>query len=395
MSTYDLKKIFDESIGSTKAYFISKVQQKYPRLDKKDIETWFKSQEVVQINTTVKGVNLKITAKPRTFQIDVMFYKIGQSLKPFLLLVDIMSRKAFCYSIPGEKNMSKIITAYNKFLHNVDYVKGIEGDGEFDNTGFKKLNEDKGIQVSTSVAKDNHFTSGNKLGIIDRLTRTLKENIRKYRSSTGTLGNLQNMMDTVINLYNDSPHRGIQGKTPNQMWDNTKEQEKRNIVETMSNDKIFNKLPLAIGDDVRVLENKDKFDKGNAQFSQEIYEIHDRVGYSYKVKDAEGSVKRRRYKPHELLVVDNVANTMNMDRKKRDEKSTSKYKTVNKLIRNEDMTRTEAKKALKGIDANVLGPARNTRSQDKTTRHTNKAVVPTQVRAKTTKRKTLPAIDIG
>ena len=82
------------------------------------------------------------------------------------------------------------------------------------------------------------------------------------------------------------------------------------------------------------------------------------------MKDAEGSVKRRRYKPHELLVVDNVANTMNMDRKKRDEKGESKYKTVNKLIRNEDMTRAEAKKALKTIDTNVLGPARNTRSQD-------------------------------
>jgi hypothetical protein len=260
--------------------------------------------------------------------------------------------------------MTKIITAYNKFLHNVDYVKGVEGDGEFDNTAFKKLNEEKGIQVNTSVAKDNHFTSGNKLGIIDRLTRTLKENIRKYHSSAGFIGNLQSMIDKVVTLYNDSPHRGIQGKTPNQMWDNTKEQEKRNIIETMSNDRLFNKLPLVIGDNVRVLENKDKFDKGNAQFSQEIYEIHDRVGYSYKVKDAEGSVKRRRYKPHELLVVDNVANTMNMDRKKRDEKSTNKYKTVNKLIRNEDMTRAEAKKALKAIDTNVLGPARNTRSQD-------------------------------
>jgi hypothetical protein len=279
-----------------------------------------------------------------------------------------MSRKAFCYSIPGEKNMSKIITAYNKFLQEVDYVKGVEGDGEFDNTAFKKLNEDKGIQVNTSVAKDNHFTSGNKLGIIDRLTRTLKENIRKYRASAGTLGNLQSMMDTVMNLYNDSPHRGIQGKTPNQMWSNTKEQEKRNIIETMSNDRIFNKLTLTIGDNVRVLENKDKFDKGNAQFSKEIYEIHDRVGYSYKVKDDEGSVKRRRYKPHELLVVDNVVSSMNTDRMKRDEKGDSKYKTVNKLIRNEDMTKAEAKKALKGIDANVLGPARNTRSQDKTTR---------------------------
>ena len=69
-----------------------------------------------------------------------------------------------------------------------------------------------------------------------------------------------------------------------------------------------------------------------------------------------------------MLVVENVANTMNTDRMKRDEKGANKYKTVNKLIRNEDMTRAEAKKALKGIDANVLGPARNTRSQDKTTR---------------------------
>jgi hypothetical protein len=136
----------------------------------------------------------------------------------------------------------------------------------------------------------------------------------------------------------------------------------------MRNDKIFNKLTLTIGDDVRVLENKDKFDKVNTQFSQEIYEIHDSVGYSYKVKDSEGTVKRRRYKPHELLPVENVGSTMNTNRLKRDTKSTSKYKTVNKLIRNEDMTRPEARKVVKGIDANVLGPARNTRSQVKTTR---------------------------
>ena len=61
--------------------------------------------------------------------------------------------------------MTKIIIVYNKFLQEVDYVKAVEGDGEFDNTSFKKLNEEKGIQVHTSVGKDNHFTSGNKLGI--------------------------------------------------------------------------------------------------------------------------------------------------------------------------------------------------------------------------------------
>ncbi len=52
----------------------------------------------------------------------------------------------------------------------------------------------------------------------------------------------------------------------------------------------------------------------------------------------------------------------------RDEKDTNKYKTVNKLIRNEDMTRTEARKVVKGMEVNVLGPSRNTRSQAKVTR---------------------------
>ncbi len=111
------------------------------------------------------------------------------------------------------------------------------------------------------------------------------------------------------------------------------------------------------------MENKDKFDKGNAQFSREIYEIHDRIGYSYKVKDDEGSVKRRRYKSHEFLVVDNVTSSMNTDRIKRDEKGDNKYKTVNKLIRNKDMTRAETRETVKGMEVNVLGPARNTRSQ--------------------------------
>ena len=62
---------------------------------------------------------------------------------------------------------------------------------------------------------------------------------------------------------------------------------------------------------------------------------------------------------------------MNKDRMKRDEKSTSQYKTVNKLIRNEDMTRAEARKAVKASTDNVLGPARNTRSQGRKLRVQN------------------------
>ena len=61
-------------------------------MDKKDIETWFKFEEVVQVNTKVKGVNLKITTKSRTFQIDIMFYTIGQSLHFYFLYISSDTR---------------------------------------------------------------------------------------------------------------------------------------------------------------------------------------------------------------------------------------------------------------------------------------------------------------
>ena len=211
--------------------------------------------------------------------------------------------------------------ASSHFFHepSVDRVEAVEGDSEFASKEFITLNKEKGIRVDTSVAADNHFTTGNKLGIIDRFTRTLKENLKKYRESIGKIGNLPNIIQSIINMYNDSPHRGIKGKTPNQVWNDTNEQNIQNMKDTINNDRLFNKLTLGIGDTVRVLENKNKFDKGSAQFSKELYEVHDRIGYSFKVKDSDGNVKRRRYKPHELLQVVNMTDVINTDRVKREE----------------------------------------------------------------------------
>jgi hypothetical protein len=367
----DLYKLFyTEGAGSgTKAYFIKKAKDKYPSLKTKDIEAWLKDQEVTQVNKKpLKSLNLKITAQPRTFQIDIMYLKIGTSQKAFLLLVDIMSRKAFCYFISGDPNGTKILSMYNKFLEEVGEVNGIEGDDEFNTKAFREINESKEIRLDTSVANDNHFASGNKLGIIDRLVRTIKENVSKYRDTADDRGSLQSMMDKIIEMYNDSPHKSLKGKTPDESWGNVKEQKQRNSKQTMMNDIVFSKVDFNTGDDVRVLEGKGRFDKGNAKFSKELFEIHERVGYSYKVKDNDGEVKKRRFKPIELQQVGNVENVINRARVKRDEKDDKKYKATNKLIRNEEMTKAEAKKAIKKVESDALGPARSTRSQARMTR---------------------------
>ena len=53
------------------------------------------------MNTTVNTkYEYKITAPPRTFQINIFWCKKSDKLIPILLLVDILSRKAFAYVLP-------------------------------------------------------------------------------------------------------------------------------------------------------------------------------------------------------------------------------------------------------------------------------------------------------
>ncbi len=50
---------------------------------------------------------------------------------------------------------------------------------------IKKFGEGSDIRLDTIVAKEEHISNGNKLGIIDRLVGTLRELIKKYFDITG------------------------------------------------------------------------------------------------------------------------------------------------------------------------------------------------------------------
>jgi len=110
-------------------------------------------------------------------QIDIMFYPIGDSYKNILLLVDIMSRKAWAYVLPS-MSWDNILNKYKEFLSEVGNINGIEGDNQFSFKSFVDFNESKNIRLDTSISKDEHITAhGNKLGIIDRPVCTLKDMI--------------------------------------------------------------------------------------------------------------------------------------------------------------------------------------------------------------------------
>ena len=173
-------------------------------------------------------------------------------------------------------------------------------------------------------------------------------------------------MKTIVDTYNNCNHRTLNNKTPNQVFKDNDDQIARHLNDSVHNQKIYKSVPFSDGDKVRILEKKEKFDKGKQKFSKELYTIDKKEGYKILVKD-----EKRKLKPSELLGVKNISNPISQTYIDNKIKSKTNAKITNKLIRNEQMTKEEAIKAKKQLKDNSLPPALSTRSNDRKLR-TNK-----------------------
>ena len=342
---------YKEKLGiGNKTTFIKNVRERHPEIKIKDIQEYLKNQEVNQINTTVnKKYEYKITAPPRTFQIDIFWWKKSSTLIPILLLVDILSRKAWAYVLTKSKKAKRAdvsVKTLQEFQAEVGFIKGLEGDNEFSSAAIKKFCEDNNIRLDTSVAKEEHISNGNKLGIIDRLVRTLRELIEKYFDITGhRTDNIKDVVATIIDTYNNSSHRTLKNKTPNQVFKDIDDQMVRQAKDSSHNQQIYKTVPFDSGQKVRILEQKEKFDKGKQKFSKEIYTVDKKEGYKILVNGTS-----RKLKPAELLKASTTSNPIS-DKYIQDKKDEKKAgKVVNSLVRNAKMTPAEAKAAVATVN---------------------------------------------
>ena len=343
---------YKEKLGiGNKTTFIKNVRERHPEIKVKDIQDYLKNQEVSQINTSVnKTYQYKITAPPRTFQIDIFWWKRGETLIPILLLVDILSRKAWAYVLTKSKKKKRAevsVKTIQEFKNEVGIINGIEGDNEFSSAPIKKFCDDNDIRLDTSVAKEEHISNGNKLGIIDRLVRTLRELIEKYYDITGhRTDNIKDVIATVIATYNSSSHRTLNNKSPNQVFKDNDDQVVRHINDSAHNQQVYKSVPFESGQKVRILEQKEKFDKGKQKFSKDIYTVDKKEGYKILVNGTS-----RKLKPAELLKASTTSNPISEKyiQDKKEEKKAGKV--ISSLVRNAKMTPAEAKAAVQVQDA--------------------------------------------
>ena len=142
------------------------------------------------------------------------------------------------------------VTEAMKIILNKSKTENINCDqgSEFMAKEFKKLMSNNSINLKHVQVNDHH-----KLGIIDRFIRTLRGMINKYQSAYKTTRYI-NILDELVEHYNNSYHSGIQG-IPNK----PDEYKLKRIQFKTYIDGIKQETKYSIDDNVRFLKNKVMF----------------------------------------------------------------------------------------------------------------------------------------
>lgn len=286
-------------------------------VSKAEIDAHFRPKELNQIYAPPKRLQpLKITADPYTFQMDIALLPAYRSqnkgVDKFLVLVDIISRKAYCYPLKSG-SMLDVSSVFVKFYQHLVtqedvLLVGVQADDAFNNPQFQKTCDDLRVQLTTQVAKDDHIVPGHgdKLGIVDRFVRTIKQYIQKYMLVHQN-NKWTQWLPKLVDIYNDTPHVGLKGAdgttTPNEVFDDGDFAAAVHKGRASHNRKVGRSFDIEVGDKVRVRQGKQTFEKEKARYSTALYRVVAQDGYRFRLQDESGSPVDRLYRPSELLKV--------------------------------------------------------------------------------------------
>jgi len=227
------------------------------------------------------------------FQMDLLdlsqFYKTNNHYRYIMLVVDIFSRKAYAEPLK-RKTPNLVLIALKKIFENSGFPKTIASDNgsEWKNVLEQYLNEKKIIHRMNQVG--DHRV----LGIIDRLSRTIKNKI--YQNFTENK-NTQwvPLLKSIIQTYNDTPHSSLNDMShrSRKISSDTRKIHAKRVKEATGRIENFR-----IGDHVRILLKKRNFQRGyDRKWTNSTFQIIKIEGRNYHLSNDKS------YRAHQLQKV--------------------------------------------------------------------------------------------
>ena len=278
-----------------------------------EVKEWLKKQSVHQ-QTTVDRVipsdPLPIYSEDHNaFQIDLTFlnkYKAkNDGYYVLFTAINTNSRYAFAY-FSRDKETESIIEMLEKFKKNAFEISTITCDSGSEFTSVKA----KAWFINNNIKMYYVVDDSNKLGIINRFHKTLKEKLNKMFIATGSV-RWVDAIDEIIKNYNETIN-GTTGFTPK---DASKGFIQSVIINQMRekteaiNDKNKNQLDdIVIGNKCRILNTSSIFDKMKVKYSDDVYTIIKVNTNSVDVENDKHIL--RNIKKSNIKIVDEVQNNV-------------------------------------------------------------------------------------
>lgn len=208
--------------------------------------------------------------------------KYNDGFKYLLCIIDVFSRFAFVIPLKT-KTGTEVMHAFQKLFSETGRTPtNLQTDlgTEFYNRPMEKLLNKFGI---------NHYSTYTemKANYVERFQRTFKGFLFKNFAYNGSYRYVE-ILKNLVDMYNAKRHRGLGGLAPKQVL---KRNEKQIFEQLYQKQKVFRAGKFKVGDHVRIVSEKNIFEKGyEANFSPALFlvsKVQITDPPTYKVKDLE------------------------------------------------------------------------------------------------------------
>lgn len=306
----DLEKYYKQFNYPASSTFLKQLKNEGLKVTKQQVDDFIKScteQQQTTITTEKKRDLGKIVAfyPLSLIQMDIFdlakYYRDNQGYKYILCIIDVYSRKVWCYKMKNKDN-NNVFESFQKFMNDSDLKKYTptilmsDNDSTFINDKFQQILESNKIIHQPNKLNDHHA-----LGLVDSFARTLKKTFtRLFLQHNNT--NWISELDEVIKNYNGMSNSALKNIKPNNAFS---EQNHRKIYDINYEKSLQNNVTsdINVGDKVRI-KLTGTFRKGTeSRYSDDVYTVKKVNGKSITLNNDEV------YKRTSLLIVPKTTQT--------------------------------------------------------------------------------------